>query len=152
MEGVSGAGNGNAGGTVSGSLADSDTEGCALTGVSGLAAGVGTEVGCVRELGLALGAGRGGLGCGRGGSVMTSGSGVRTGAGAIRGGGALRGGMTTPARSSAGPCGAGVGVVEDWGRENPPGCSCAASGTLPPSTDAARQQAQEKKVGRIIAR
>jgi hypothetical protein len=83
-----------------------------MTGVAGLAAGVGTEVRCVLAFGLALGAGRGVVGCGRVGSV-TSGSGVRIGAGAIRGGGALRGGMTTPARSSAGPCGAGVGVGED---------------------------------------
>ena len=110
------------------------------TGGAGLRAGVG--------LGVRTGCGV--AGCARGGT-NTSGSGVSTGAGAMRGGGgALRGGIATPARSSAGPWGAGVGVGLACGKENPPDCSCAVTAVT--GTNAALMLAQVRKSERIMAR
>lgn len=126
---ASGAGRGSAGGSDEGcdedggSSGSSGTDvgsGCGFAGVDAVAVGLvaGAGAGGRRSApepaaGRCTG-GKGAAGCVRRGSVGC-GSGVRTGTGVICGAGAARGGMTTPARSSAGPSGAGLGVGEGGG-------------------------------------
>jgi len=92
------------------------------------------------------GAGRAALGAvvgwGRG-AAVGSGVGVAVGLGV----GAARGGIITPARSSAGPAGAGVGAGRGGGRLKVPGFCCAAKGTASAS---AAQAARTKRAGRRI--
>jgi hypothetical protein len=82
--------------------------------------------------------------------ALGAGSGSITGEGAALG--TARGGMATPARSSAGPAGAGLGVGVASGRVKVPGCCWAKSGAVSASAAAVRQ-AGKKRVGkRFMAR
>lgn len=92
-------------------------------------AGAGVGVG----VGVGAGVGWGAAGCGTGCERIT------------------RGPMGTPARSSAGPCGALVGEGVGVGSENPPCLLCAASGWVM-ETGSVRASASRLTMGKLLAR
>jgi hypothetical protein len=83
-------------------------------------------------------------------AALGEGSGCITGDGAALG--TARGGMATPARSSAGPAGTGLGVGVASGRVKVPGCCWAKSGAVSASAAAVRQAGKKRAGKRFMAR
>lgn len=112
---------------------------------AGEAAAVALLVGVAVGVGVGVGAG---VGCGEG--VTASGVGLGS---ACR---MMRGPIWTPARSSAGPCGAEVGEGVGSGSEKPPGARCAYRGgearTVSAIASAAEPAGAERSIERVGAR